>query len=61
MAHLEGLDLTLNEKIFKPIHKFGEFIAGDKESKTYSTRKTFFEGLLGIFGFIIINSLVKKF
>ena len=36
-------------------------IAGDTASPTYETRKTFFEGLAGIFGFIIIQQVAKKF
>jgi len=47
-------------KLFETIQNISKKIAGDTSSPTYETRKTFFEGLVGIFGFIIINSLVNK-
>ena len=47
-------------KFFESIQNISSKLSGDKESATYETRKTFLEGLAGIFGFIIINSLVKK-
>ena len=47
-------------KFFGTIQNISSKLGGDKESATYETRKTFLEGLAGIFGFIIINSLVKK-
>ena len=42
-------------KFFETIQNISSKLGGDKESATYETRKTFLEGLAGIFGFIIIN------
>ncbi len=47
-------------KFFQTVENISSKLGGDKESATYETRKTFLEGLAGIFGFIIINKLVKK-
>ena len=47
-------------KFFQTVENISKKIAGDTSSPTYETRKTFLEGLAGIFGFIIINKLVKK-
>ena len=47
-------------KFFETIQNISSKLGGNKESPTYETRKTFLEGLAGIFGFIIINKLVKK-
>tara|TARA_R110000851_G_scaffold60341_2_gene139369 strand:+ start:405 stop:563 length:159 start_codon:yes stop_codon:yes gene_type:complete len=47
-------------KVFETIQNISKKVAGDTKSPTYNTRKTFFEGLAGIFGFIIVNSLVNK-
>ena len=47
-------------KFFESIQNISKKLGGDTESPTYETRKTLLEGLAGIFGFIIINSLVKK-
>ena len=47
-------------KFFESIQSISQKIAGDPLSSTYKTRKTFFEGLAGIFGFIIIQQVAKK-
>lgn len=47
-------------KFFQTVQNISKKIAGDPLSPTYNTRKTFFEGLAGIFGFIIIQQLGKK-
>ena len=47
-------------KFFQTVENISKKIAGDTASPTYQTRKTFFEGLAGIFGFIIIQQLGKK-
>ena len=47
-------------KFFQIVENISKKIAGDTESPTYQTRKTFFEGLAGIFGFIIIQQIGKK-
>ena len=48
-------------KFFQTVENISKKIAGDPLSPTYKTRKTFFEGIAGIFGFIIIQQLGKKF
>jgi|TARA_R110000751_G_scaffold9819_1_gene36205 hypothetical protein len=47
-------------RFFTTIENISKKIAGDPLSPTYKTRKTFFEGLAGIFGFILIQQLGKK-
>ena len=47
-------------KFFESVQSISKKIAGDPLSSTYKTRKTFFEGLAGIFGFIIIQQIGKK-
>ena len=47
-------------KFFQTGENISKRIAGDTASPTYETRKTFFEGLAGIFGFIIIQQVGKK-
>ena len=47
-------------KFFQTVENISKRIAGDTASPTYQTRKTFFEGLAGIFGFIIIQQVCKK-
>ena len=47
-------------KFFQTVENISKKIAGDTASPTYQTRKTFFEGLAGIFGFIIIQQAAKK-
>ena len=47
-------------KFFEAIESISKKISGDPQSETFETRKTFLEGLAGIFGFILINSLVNK-
>ena len=47
-------------KFFQTVENISKKIAGDTASPTYETRKTFFEGLAGIFGFILIQQLGKK-
>jgi hypothetical protein len=47
-------------KFFQTVENISKRIAGDTASPTYQTRKTFFEGLAGIFGFIIIQQVGKK-
>ena len=47
-------------KFFQTVENISKKIAGDTASPTYQTRKTFFEGLDGIFGFIIIQQVGKK-
>ena len=47
-------------KFFQTVENISKRIAGDTASPTYETRKTFFEGLAGIFGFIIIQQVGKK-
>ena len=47
-------------KLFESIQNISSKLGGDTTSPTYETRKTVIEALAGIFGFIIINSLVKK-
>ena len=47
-------------KFFSSIENISKRVAGDPLSPTYKTRKTFFEGLAGIFGFILIQQLGKK-
>jgi len=47
-------------KFFETIQSISKKIAGDPLSPTYKTRKTFLEGLAGVFGFIIIQQIAKK-
>ena len=47
-------------KFFQTVENISKRVAGDTTSPTYNTRKTFFEGLAGIFGFIIIQQVAKK-
>ena len=47
-------------KFFERVEKLSSWISGDKSSPTYETRKTFFEGLAGIFGFILVQQIGKK-
>tara|TARA_R110000824_G_scaffold332842_1_gene519430 strand:- start:462 stop:617 length:156 start_codon:yes stop_codon:yes gene_type:complete len=47
-------------KFFESIESISKKLSGDPQSATFETRKTFLEGLAGIFGFILINSLVNK-
>ena len=46
--------------IFKPLHDFLIWASGDPTSPTFSTRKTFIESLLGIFGFFIIRAVITN-
>ena len=48
-------------KFFQTVENISKKIAGDITSPTYETRKTLFEGLAGIFGFLIIQQVAKKF
>lgn len=45
--------------IFKPIKDFTSWLFGDPQNVNFQTRKTFFETLLGIFGFFIIGRIIK--
>ena len=47
-------------KFFQTVENISKKIAGDTSSPTYQTRKTFFDGLAGIFGFIIIQQVARK-
>ena len=47
-------------KFFQTVENISKKVAGDPSSPTYNTRKTFFEGLAGIFGFIIVQQVAKK-
>lgn len=51
---------TTTDKILKPIHEFYTWLSGDPTSPTYETRKTFFEGILVIFGTIFTTQIAKK-
>jgi hypothetical protein len=47
-------------KFFQTVENISKKIAGDTASPTYETRKTFFEGLAGILGFIVVQQVAKK-
>tara|TARA_R110000751_G_scaffold210699_1_gene314413 strand:+ start:730 stop:888 length:159 start_codon:yes stop_codon:yes gene_type:complete len=47
-------------KFFQWVQDVSKKLSGDPQSATFETRKTFLEGIAGIFGFILINSLVSK-
>jgi len=47
-------------KFFQTIENISKRVAGDTASPTYNTRKTFFEGLAGILGFLVIQQVGKK-
>ena len=49
--------LTTTDKILKPFHEFFTWAAGDPESSTFETRKTIFELLLGVFGFLVVKKI----
>lgn len=46
--------------VFKPLHDFLSWASGDPIAPTFSTRKTFIETLLGIFGFFIVGRILKS-
>lgn len=46
--------------IFKPLQSFLTWASGDPVNPTFSTRKTFIETLLGIFGFFIVGRILKR-
>ena len=45
---------------FKVLSEFQNWIFGDPKSKTFETRKTFFEVLFGIFGFFAVKTLINS-
>ena len=47
-------------RFFESVQSISKKIAGDPLSSTYKTRKTFFEALAGILGFIVVQQLGKK-
>ena len=60
MVHLAPTNLTNTEKVFNSFHNFGSWLFGDPTSSTFATRKTLIEAMLGIMGFIVVSSLVKR-
>ena len=46
--------------IIKPYHELLTWLNGDPLEPRFDTRKTFFETLIGIFGFIAISRLVDE-
>ncbi len=46
--------------VFKQLQDFTNWLFGDPLSPTFETRKTFFETLLGIFGFFIVGRGLKE-
>ena len=47
-------------KFFEAIESITKKISGDPQSETYQVRKSFFESLAGILGFIVVNGLYNK-
>ena len=45
---------------FKVLDEFQKWVFGDPKSKTFETRKTFFEVLFGIFGFFAVKTLINS-
>ena len=46
--------------VFERLQRFQNWLYGDTTSPTFETRKTFFETLLGIFGFFIVGKVIKE-
>lgn len=46
--------------VFTQLKRFQDWLYGDVTSATFETRKTFFETLLGIFGFFIVGKAIKE-
>ena len=47
--------------ILEKIQGFFNYVQGDPTSPTFQTRKTLFELLLGIFGFIAVKKISDKY